>query len=76
MGEQKASLVFFVVVAFISLCMVIMSSCITTNSKITVTDPNGNCVTFTEDQIDINLKQLEKDGYTVDIESTVELDEE
>ena len=52
--------------------VVISSGCINTNKKITVTDTKGNSFTLSEDQIDINVVELEKDGYTVQVESVTD----
>lgn len=50
------------------LCITLMSGCITSNSKVKLTDKEtGNSVTISEEGVDLDIQALEKDGIQVEI---------
>lgn len=55
----------------IATCL-ILTSCITSNSKIKITDKDGNSITLSEDSVNVDIKQLERDGVKVEVIQEVE----
>lgn len=50
----------------IATCL-ILTSCVTSNSKIKITDKAGNSITLSEDSVSVDIKELEKDGVKVEV---------
>ena len=51
----------------VAVCLFVCTSCLITPKKIKVTSPSGNSYTVSEEGLELDIKQLEMEGYTVEV---------